>query len=220
MAKRKHRHNPAKRSSASHHKRLRRKHRKHTMGMPPALAKWHREHSRGGGKKRRTRKSSHTSHHKSHKSSRRSRRGRKHSLGLLGTLLPTVPEAVSVGTAALYGKFEGDAAKDAKHWLTDVPAPLTTIGRSGNIALGAWIIGALTRQPLIRAGAAGLVNVAAYQYMRRPTAYTDKDLEFKLSGSGVRLGRRDPIPELVERHLQGPCDDDDDADDGFTDDVG
>lgn len=207
------------------HKRRKKK----PMGMPPALAKWHREHKRHGRKS----KKSHHHHHKKRRSVSRKhhRRRRFHSarrfarkhgpraIGFMSQLLPTLPEAVSIGAAALYGKLEGDAAKDKNHMLRSVPAPLTVIGRSGNLGLGLWILGALTKQRLVRAAATGVVDIAAYQLTRRPEPYGksgDEDIDFKLAGAPRLAGRRstvrDPAPEIVDRFLNR--DDDDDDDDG------
>jgi hypothetical protein len=197
-------------------RKRRNKPRKRHMGMPAALAQWHRDNGHGHKKHRKKPKKHHRK--RGGRARRYARRHGRRAIGLARAILPTVPEAVSIGTAALYGKLEGDAAKNKEHILLKVPTPLAIVGRSGNIAVAAWLLGAVTRQPLVRAAATGLVDVAAYQMTRRPEAYGKggkDDVEFKLAG-GTRLGyRRDRTPQIVDRFVNqvGACNDDNDDDD-------
>lgn len=164
--------------------------------------KTHHHHSHSKSTKRRPVSHRRRRHH------RVRRFARKHgpkALGFLKGLLPTAPEAVSIAAAAVYGKVEGDAVKDTGHILRSVPTPLKVIGRSGNLGLALWILGAVTRQRLVRAAATGVVDVAAYQITRRPEPFGkagDADVEFKLSGYGRRSGG-DRAAEMVDRYMNG-----------------
>ena len=108
------------------------------------------------------------------------------------------------GTAAsfVYGKLEALADKNADHYLNRAPSVISEVGRSGNVALLAWVIGVATKQPLVKAAAAGLINVAAYQYARG-AGFTEKEQKFKLAGPshrGALPEARDEV--LVERFLR------------------
>jgi hypothetical protein len=170
----------------------------------------------------------HTQHHhtmakkkrksSSRRKSRRSHHRRLHHGGLLGAsggslrgrFLPTTEEAIAAGTAGVYGYLEGAAAKDKEHFLAKMPVPIATVGRSGTVALGLWLAGALTRRRFVRCMARGVVDVATYQMFRRPSMFGtggDKDVEFTL-GRLQRLDKR--TPQLVVNYLQRDDDDDDD----------
>lgn len=169
------------------------------MPMPPALAKFHAANK--SAKKRASKKAQvvvtektvvtkgakrpHNHQHATRVAAVHRGHGRAHDT--IQHMLPTVHEAVGIGAAALYGKLEQDASKsaDKSHFLYSVPTPLHMVGRSGNLAIGAWLLGALTKQPLIRAGANGLASIAAYQLMRKTQEYTEANQDFSLQGYSV-----------------------------------
>lgn len=184
-----------KRSTTTHHKRSRKRHH-HTATVPMAKRRTHRKHRKHHSKKR----------HSGHSSG-----GIR---GGLRRLLPTADEAISAGTAGVYGFFEGQASKDKDHLLSKMPVPIASIGRSGTVGVGLWILGALTRRRIVRSMARGVVDVAAYQILRRSSPFGkngDKDVDFTLAGI-QRMPIDTRTPAIIEAHLQSQ-DDDDDGDD-------
>lgn len=148
-----------------------------------------RKHKTGGHvAKRRTSKS------KGRKSTRR-----RHHAGGLGKWLPPTHTLIGVGTAFAYGKVEKAASGDTTHFLNKVPNMVPQIGRTGNIGALAWLVGVVTRHPIVKSVASGVLHVAAYQN-GRGAGFTKDSPDFKMSGPGHRPGRgRDEI--LVENYL-------------------
>lgn len=161
------------------------------------------------------RKSSHRKHHRKHH-----RKGSHKHGGVLGgnlrsRFLPTTDEAIAAGTAGVYGYLEGAAAKDKEHVLAKMPVPIASLGRSGTVAVGLWLLGALTRRRFVRCMARGVVDVTAYQMLRRGQMFGkggDKDVDFNIAGL-----RRTTIdtrtPAMIEAHLAQLDDGDDDDSD-------
>jgi len=86
--------------------------------------------------------------------------------GSLGRFLPPTGELIGIGAAFAYGKLEEQADKDKSHFLNQVPAVLPQLGRAGNAALLAWLLGVVTRKPIIKDIARGALSIAAYQQAR------------------------------------------------------
>ena len=162
-----------------------------------------------------------SSHRKSHK--RKHHRGhRRHHGGLFGSsgaslrgrFLPTSEEAIAAGTAGVYGYLEGAASKDKEHILAKMPVPIASLGRSGTVAGGLWLLGALTRRRFVRAMARGVLDVTAYQMFRRGQMFGkggDKDVDFNIAG--LRRTNIDTrTPAMIEAHLAQLDDDDGDDD--------
>jgi hypothetical protein len=134
-----------------------------------------------------------------HKSAKKSTRRRHHS-GNLGRWLPDQHSLVSIGTAFAYGKVEAAASKDTAHFLNKIPAPIVAIGRAGNLGAGVWVAGVVTRHPIVKSVAKGLIHVAAYQNGRNSGGFTKDSPDFKMSGPGRGGHGRDEM--LVEQYLQ------------------
>lgn len=162
--------------------------RKHTKHTTPKKRK--RKHKTGGhtvAKKRR--------HHS--KRSRKSTR-RRHSGGM-GKWLPDQHKLVGIGTAFAYGKVEKAASGDTTHFLNKLPPVIGQIGRAGNLGAMLWLAGVVTRHPMVKAAASGVLHVAAYQN-GRGGGFTKDAPDFKMSGPG-RPGRgRDEL--LVEEYMR------------------
>jgi hypothetical protein len=176
----------------------------------------HTQHKTTMAKKKR--KSSH--HRKSRKGHHRRGHHRHHGglfgasgAGLRSRWIPTGEEAIAAGTAGLYGYLEAAASKDKEHILAKMPVPIASLGRSGTVAGGLWLLGALTRRRFVRCMARGALDVTAYQMFRRGQMFGkggDQDVDFNIAGL-----RRQPIdtrtPAMIEAHLAQLDDDDDDA---------
>jgi hypothetical protein len=197
----------------------RRPHKKHKRSTPPHPKRRKRHHPTPAPMAKKKRKSHHRKSSRKHRSHHRHHGGLFGSSGgsLRGRFLPTTEEAIAAGTAGVYGYLEGAAAKDKEHVLAKMPVPIASLGRSGTVGVGLWLLGAVTRKRFLRCMARGVVDVAAYQMLRRPTPFGkagDKDTEFAIAGL-----RRAPLdtrtPAMIEAHLQrlGDDDDDDDGDD-------
>lgn len=166
------------------HKRKHKRKHKHTKHTK------HKRHSKRhtGGH--------HVARKRKHSKSRKGRR--RHHAGGLGKYVPPTPDLISIGTAFAYGKVETAASKDNTHFLQKVPALVPQIGRAGNLGAIAWLGGVVTRHPIVKQVAKGILHVAAYQNGRGPAGGFTKDAqEFKLG----RPGRgRDEL--MVENYLR------------------
>lgn len=195
-AKRRHHH---KRTTTHKHKRSRKRHHHQTEPMAKKTRKSHH---------RKSRKSKHRTHRKLHHGGLFGSSGGS----LRGRFLPTTEEAIAAGTAGVYGYLEGAASKDKEHVLAKMPVPIASLGRSGTVGVGLWLLGALTRRRFVRCMARGVVDVAAYQMLRRPTPFGkagENDTEFAIAGLRSPVDTR-RTPGIVEAHLQQQLDDDDD----------
>lgn len=124
------------------------------------------------------------------------RKSRRRTHGGMGKWVPDHQKLVAFASAFAYGKVEAAASKDPQHALNKVPPVIAQIGRAGNLGAGAWIAGVITRHPIIKAVASGLITVAAYQN-GRGSGFTKDAPDFKMSGPGRR---RDEM--LVEEYLR------------------
>lgn len=143
----------------------------------------------------------HAEAHVTKKKKKKTHHGRRHH-GKLHRFLPSKEQLAGTAASFVYGKLEALADKNADHYLNRAPSVISEVGRSGNVALLAWVIGVATKQPLVKAAAAGLINVAAYQYARG-AGFTEKEQKFKLAGPshrGALPEARDEV--LVERFLR------------------
>jgi len=167
------------------------------------MARGRNKHSGKPKRKRkhskRTKHSKHSGGHvaKKRKHHRKSSRRRSHAGGF-GKYIPPTPDLISIGTAFAYGKVETAASKDNTHFLGKVPALVPQIGRAGNLGAIAWLGGVVTRHPIVKQVAKGILHVAAYQNGRGPSGgFTKEAQEFKLG----RPGRgRDEL--MVENYLR------------------
>jgi hypothetical protein len=148
-----------------------------------------RKHRKDGGNVKRKRRS---------QFGRKVRRHARRAHGAINKYIPKTDTLVSLATSYAYGKVEGEADKDAKHFLNSVPALVPQIGRAGNAGAVAWLIGVVTRQPTLKAVAAGVLHVAAYQNARGAT-FTKEKQSFTMGARGG--SRRDEA--LVENYLRG-----------------
>lgn len=141
-------------------------------------------------------------HSKRHHSKGKRRRG---GGGGLGRWLPDQARLVGLGTAFAYGKVEAAATKDTNHVLNKVPSIIAAIGKAGNLGAMLWVAGVVTRHPMVKAAASGVLHVAAYQNGRKTGGFTKDSQEFTLSGpwrNGHAPGRgRDEL--MVENYLRG-----------------
>jgi hypothetical protein len=194
-------HRPKKRRHPKKHARTTRRKHHHSEAPPMAKRRHHKRHHKTSHKKRR----------------RGGGGGGGRGKSLLRQLTPTVDEAISAGTAGVYGFLEGAAAKDKEHFLLKMPVPIASIGRCGTVGLGLYVVGAIAKRRFIRSMARGVIDVAAYQLLRRASPFGkngDKDTEFTLGALGP-CDRR--TPTIVDRHLAALDDDDDDGDDDTDD---
>jgi hypothetical protein len=157
-------------------------------GRKSSGKKQHRKRRSTPVAKRKTRR-----HHT--KSSKRRHKRRSHSVG---KWIPDQQKLVSIGTAFAYGKVEAAASKDPGHALNKVPGIIAQIGRAGNLGTGVWLAGVITRHPVVKAVAAGLITVAAYQN-GRGSGFTKDKQEFSMSGPGPGHRRNEM---LVEQYIQ------------------
>lgn len=173
-----------------------------------------RNKKRGGGSKRKRKTKRKTSHHsksrkhhtkKGHHHVARKRKhhkkGRRRShAGGMNKYIPPTNDLISAASAFAYGKLEQAATTDANHMLKKVPALVPQLGRAGNLGAILWLGAIALRQPIVKAVAKGVIDVAAYQNGRGPSGMFTKDAqEFRLSGP--RAGRgRDEV--LVEQYLR------------------
>jgi hypothetical protein len=167
-----------------------------------------RNKAKGGKPKRKRAKHHHktkTHHKKGHHVARKrkhSKKGRRrsHVGGGMGKYIPPTNDLISAASAFAYGKLEQAATTDANHMLKKVPALVPQLGRAGNLGAILWLGAIVLRQPIVKAVAKGVIDVAAYQNGRGPSGMFTKDAqEFRLSGP--RAGRgRDEV--LVEQYLR------------------
>lgn len=166
----------AKGRNKRHGKRAKRKRHHHTGGHHVAKRRHHNKKHTSKGKRRR-------------------------SGGGMGKWLPDQQRLVGLGTAFAYGKVEAAATKDTNHVLNKVPNIIAQLGRAGNLGALLWVAGVVTRHPMVKAAASGVLHVAAYQNGRKTGGFSKDSQEFTLSGPGHRPGRgRDEL--MVERYLQ------------------
>lgn len=145
----------------------------------------------------------HSSKHKTRSAKRRRGSG---GLGSMGRWIPDQHKLVGMGAAFAYGKVEAAASKDANHIMNKVPNIIGKIGRSGNLGALLWVGAVVTRHPIVKAVASGVLHVAAYQNGRNTGGFSKDAPEFKLSGYPRQMGHapgrgRDEL--LVERWMQG-----------------
>lgn len=140
--------------------------------------KKHKKHkSRGKGEhvaKRRRRRSGRFSRVKRH--------ARRFGGGVVGRLVPALPDIISAVTAYGYGSIESSARKDQNHFLNNVPRVITGLGQAGNAGLILWGAGVVTRSPIVRAVARGVLDVSAYQLGARGKMFESDSEKFTLSG--------------------------------------
>jgi hypothetical protein len=174
--------------------------------------------ARGRNKKKRARKRSrghtHASHHE-RKSPRKGRRkmakrrkssfrtrarrvGRRAARGI-GKFVPNNQELLTLGTCYAYGKLETAADKDAKHALNSVPTFVPQAGRSGNLAIAAWVAAKLIKKPAVHAIALGVANIALYQ-QGRGSGFAAGKQNFTMGASRSTRARDE---QMVENYLQG-----------------
>lgn len=158
--------------------------------------------NKGKSKPRKRHKHTTGGHHvkkrASKKHHRKSTRRRSHA-GALSKYIPPTPTLIGMGTAFAYGKLERAASTDTTHFINKVPAVVPQIGRTGNIGAIAWLAGVVTRHPVVKSVAAGVLHVAAYQN-GRGAGFTKDAPDFKM-GAPARPGRgRDEL--LVEQYLR------------------
>lgn len=143
-------------------------------------------------------------HHHVARKRKHSKKGRRRSHvgigGGVGKYIPPTNDLISAASAFAFGKLEQAATTDANHMLKKVPALVPQLGRAGNLGAILWVGAIVLRQPIMKAVAKGVIDVAAYQNGRGPSGMFTKDAqEFRLSGP--RNGRgRDEV--LVEQYLR------------------
>lgn len=161
-------------------------------------AQQRKAHHHSGGhnvaKKRRHHSAPH--HHKS------KGKAKRRASGGMGRWLPDQQRLVGLGTAFAYGKVEAAAAKDPAHLLNKVPGIVAQIGKAGNLGAILWAAGVLTRHPMVKAAASGVLHVAAYQNGRKTGGFSKESQEFSLSGPGRHAPGRGRDELMVERYLR------------------
>ena len=164
------------------------------------MAKGRNKHTTTKRKRKHTKQGVHHVAKKRHHKGKRSgsRKSRRTHVGGLGRFLPPTDTLVGIGTAFAYGKVEGAAKTDDKHFLRSVPALVPQIGRAGNAGALLWLAGVVTKHRMVQNVAKGVLHVAAYQNAATPGGFTKDQQDFKLSGPG-RRGRDE---QLVESYLR------------------
>lgn len=157
----------------------------------------HKRKSKSKSRKHHTKKG----HHHVARKRKHHKKGRRRShAGGMNKYIPPTNDLISAASAFAYGKLEQAATTDANHVLKKVPALVPQLGRAGNLGAILWLGAIALRQPIVKAVAKGVIDVAAYQNGRGPSGMFTKDSqEFKLSGPRVGRGR-DEI--LVEQYLR------------------
>lgn len=165
------------------------------------MARGRNKHKRKTHHKRKT-----TTHHKEHHVAKRrhhkkgkTRRRHHTAMGGMGKWIPDQQRLVAIGSAFAYGKVEAAASKDSTHFINKIPAPIAQIGRAGNLGALLWLGGVITRHPVVKSVATGVITVAAYQN-GRGAGFTKDSPDFKMSGPGGRGHGQHEM--MVDRYLK------------------